>query len=141
MHRRTNTSYRKRTEAKYATTSLISPPHPNSAAGLEKIQMEQTLLCTSSGAWTMCFYLWYTVLGALRHRVGHWQMINHHDVLVGLIHRSRRLRTRTDGRAAVLDGSSWRLYLRPLKKLGQGRERGGREERKERTGQTFWERI
>lgn len=50
-------------------------------------------------------------------------MINHHDVLVGLIHRRGGLRTRTDGRAAVLDGGSWRLDLRPLKKLGQGRER------------------
>lgn len=132
MHR-TNTSYRKRTKATYATTSLISTPPPQSAAGLEKIQMEQMLVCCSLGAWTMYFYLWYTVLRALRHRVGHWKMINHHDVLVGLIYRSWRLRTRTDGRAAVLDGSSWRLYLRPLKKLGQGREKGGREERKQRT--------
>lgn len=51
-------------------------------------------------------------------------MIDHHDVLVGLIDCSGRLRPGTDGRAAVLDGGSGRLYLRPLKKLEQGRERG-----------------
>lgn len=53
-------------------------------------------------------------------------MIDHHDVLVGLIDRSGRLCPGTDGRAAVLDGGSGRLYLRPLKKLEQGRERGER---------------
>lgn len=73
------------------------------------------------GCW---IYLWDTVLGALRHRVGHWQVVHHHDVLVGLVHGSRGLRSGTDGGAAVLDGGSWRLDLRPLKKLGEGRERG-----------------
>lgn len=64
-------------------------------------------------------------------------MINHHDVLVGLIDRSGRLRTGTDGRAAVLDGRSGRLYLRPLEKLGkEGREE--RERREKEPGQTFW---
>lgn len=67
--------------------------------------------------------LWDTVLGALRHRVGHWQVVHHHDVLVGLVHGSRGLRSRTDGGAAVLDGGSWRLDLRPLKKLVMGRSR------------------
>lgn len=70
-----------------------------------------------------CIYLWDTVLGALRHGVGHWQVVHHHDVLVGLVHGSRGLRSGTDGGAAVLDGGSWRLDLRPLKKLGEGKER------------------
>lgn len=51
-------------------------------------------------------------------------MVHHHDVLVGLVHSSRGLRSGTDGGAAVLDGGSRRLDLRPLKKLGEGRERG-----------------
>lgn len=51
-------------------------------------------------------------------------MVHHHDVLVGLVHGSRGLCSGTDGGAAVLDGGSWRLNLRPLKKLGEGRERG-----------------
>jgi len=47
-------------------------------------------------------------------------MVNHHDVLIGLIHCSGCLCTRTNGRTAVRDGSSRRLYLRPLKKLRRG---------------------
>lgn len=103
--------------------------------------MKHRLLLSFLSVWKTCFYLWYTVLGALRHRIRHWQMINHHDVLVGLIHCSRCLCTRTDGRAAVLDGSSRRLYLRPLKKLGQERDIGRREERKQRIGQISWRKI
>lgn len=62
-------------------------------------------------------YLWYTVLRTLGHWVRHGQMVNHHDVLIGLIHCSGCLCTRTNGRTAVRDGSSRRLYLRPLEKL------------------------
>lgn len=112
-------------------------PSADAAAVMEKIQTEQRLLGFWS-AWERCLYLWYTVLGGLRHGIRHRQVINHHDVLVGLIHCGWCLCTRTDGRAAVLDGSSWRLDLRPLKKLGQGRERGRREQR---VGQSFWGRM
>ena len=65
-------------------------------------------------------YLWDTVLRPLGHWVGHGQMVNHHDVLIGLIHCSGRLCTRTNGRTAVRDGGSRRLYLRPLEKLRRG---------------------
>jgi hypothetical protein len=54
----------------------------------------------------------------LGHGVRHGQMVNHHDVLVGLIHGGGGLHTGTDGRTAVWDGSSGRLDLRPLEKLG-----------------------
>lgn len=67
--------------------------------------------------------LWYTVLRALRHWVRHGQMVNHHDVLIGLVHCGGRLCTRANGRTAVRDGSSRRLYLRPLEKLMMGRSR------------------
>lgn len=67
-------------------------------------------------------YLRNAVLGALRHGVGHGQVIDHHDVLVGLVHRGGRLRAGTDGGAAVLEGGSRRLDLRPLEKLRRGRE-------------------
>lgn len=46
-------------------------------------------------------------------------MVNHHDVLVGLVHGSGSLCTRTNGRTAVWDGRSGRLDLRPLEKLGE----------------------
>lgn len=46
-------------------------------------------------------------------------MVNHHDVLVGLVHGSGSLCTRTNGRTAVWDGCSRRLDLRPLEKLGE----------------------
>lgn len=46
-------------------------------------------------------------------------MVNHHDVLVGLVHGSGSLGTRTNGRTAVWDGRSGRLDLRPLEKLGE----------------------
>lgn len=61
--------------------------------------------------------LWYAVLMPLGHGVRHGQMVNHHDVLVGLIHGGGGLHTGTDGRTAVWDGSSGRLDLRPLEKL------------------------
>lgn len=61
--------------------------------------------------------LWYTVLRTLGNRVWHRQMVNHHDVLVGLVHGSGSLCTRTNGRTAVWDGCSRRLDLRPLEKL------------------------
>lgn len=109
-------------------------PRPDPPAALEKTRRERRRLCGCWGARLARIYLRDTVLGALRHRVGHRQVIDHHDVLVGLIDRSGRLRPGTDGRAAVLDGGSGRLYLRPLKKLEQGRERGERT----RTGQTSW---
>lgn len=64
--------------------------------------------------------LWYTVLRPLGHGVRHGQMVNHHDVLIGLIHGSGGLRSRTNGRAAVRDGGSRRLYLRPLEKRRTG---------------------
>lgn len=67
--------------------------------------------------------LWYTVLRPLGHGVRHRQMVNHHDVLIGLIHGSGSLCTRTNGRTAVWDGSSGRLELRPLEKLMMGRSR------------------
>lgn len=67
--------------------------------------------------------LWYTVLRTLGHWVRHGQMVNHHDVLIGLIHCSGGLCTRTNGRTAVWDGGSRRLYLRPLEKLMMGRSR------------------
>ena len=60
--------------------------------------------------------LWYAVLMPLGHGVRHGQMVNHHDVLVGLIHGGGGLHTGTDGRTAVWDGSSGRLDLRPLEK-------------------------
>lgn len=68
----------------------------------------------------LSLYLWYTVLRPLGHWVWHRQMVNHHDVLIGLIHGGRRLCTRTNGRTAVWNGSSGRLDLRPLEKLGYG---------------------
>lgn len=61
--------------------------------------------------------LWYAVLRPLGHWVWHRQMVNHHDVLIGLIHGGGGLRTRTEGRTAVWDGRSGRLDLRPLEKL------------------------
>lgn len=64
--------------------------------------------------------LWYTVLRALGHWVRHGQMVNHHDVLIGLIYCSGGLCTRTNRRTAVRDGSSRRLYLRPLEKRRTG---------------------
>lgn len=67
--------------------------------------------------------LWYAVLMPLGHGVRHGQMVNHHDVLVGLIHGGGGLHTGTDGRTAVWDGSSGRLDLRPLEKLMMGRSR------------------
>lgn len=72
-------------------------------------------------------YLRDTVLRALRHRIGHRKVVHHHDVLIGLIHSGWRLRSGADGRATVLEcGGSWRLNLRPLKKLEKGKEGGRR---------------
>lgn len=64
--------------------------------------------------------LWYTVLRTLGHWVRHGQMVDHHDVLIGLIHCSGCLCTGTNGGTAVRDGSSRRLYLRPLEKRRTG---------------------
>jgi len=50
-------------------------------------------------------------------------MVNHHDVLIGLIHCSGCLCTGSNGRAAVRDGGSGRLYLRPLEKLRRGEKK------------------
>lgn len=68
-------------------------------------------------------YLWYAVLRTLGHWVGHGQMVNHHDVLIGLIDCSGCLRTGSNRRTAVRDGSSRRLYLRPLEKLGKEKKK------------------
>lgn len=64
--------------------------------------------------------LWNTVLRPLGHWVRHGQMVNHHDVLISLVHCSGCLCTRTNGWTAVRDGSSRRLYLRPLEKRRTG---------------------
>lgn len=64
--------------------------------------------------------LWYTVLRTLGHWVRHGQMVNHHDVLIGLIDCSGCLCTGSNRRTAVRDGSSRRLYLRPLEKRRTG---------------------
>lgn len=52
-----------------------------------------------------------------------WEMVNHHDVLIGLIHCSGCLCTRTNGRISFIDGSSRRLYWVNLEKLEEGRKK------------------
>lgn len=67
-------------------------------------------------------YLWDAVLGPLRHRIGHREVVDHHDVLIGLIDRRGGLCARAEGGAAVLDRGSRGLDLRPLEKLGEASE-------------------
>lgn len=61
--------------------------------------------------------LWYTVLRTLRHCIWHRDgMVDHHDVLVGLIDGGGCLRTCSDGGVTILYGGTLRLDLWPLEK-------------------------
>lgn len=91
------------------TSAIMHPPSPPVRIGVRPHSRDP--------------YLWDTVLRPLGHWVGHGQVVHHHDVLVGLVHCRGRLRPRADRRTAVGDGSSRRLYLRPLKKLGKAERR------------------
>lgn len=68
--------------------------------------------------------LWYTVLRTLRHCIWHRDgMVDHHDVLVGLIDGGGCLRTCSDGGVTILYGGTLRLDLWPLEKLVMSRPR------------------